>query len=467
MAQLKVLSAIEIDSLFSHPQTCFFFMQEKKRLRNEKFDAIGIFDRTQTHSFLSRYFKGDTDKALSYNPVPISFQSPAHLYDFFTKCNIKRICFVDKGIITIDDSHTAMQISDVKNAMKYKLDNEYFYWIGFSDGRLYLKDDALCLYLNLHEARHVAEQLGGHLGSFTVIAPVLTNCIKEDATYFVNNMFIKGYVFKSACIQHFNDSKLPFDTIKSYIDKGLSIFAGQNDWDEFELFVNQGMSTVFSEGADLNLIHPLIQQTFPDDSQFFPVQKRELLYEFVTTKNVSIDCKYHCDRDLFENAIMGRNDYKTYSLEEKQTRIKQLFDKTYLYVILSREEYKEKLHSSYPSVINSTRRKVWIFDDYGKALTFCQRKERFVAEGVPAIGLITSAKTGWDLHSILSLLLTWNVEDVELNPLEDDRMLLPIQFILSAHNLPVLRKDQIQRIQLDKSDNTNDNPWVFNDIVLA
>ena len=227
------------------------------------------------------------------------------------------------------------------------------------------------------------------------------------------------------------------------------------------------MSTVFSDTADLNLIHPLIQQTFPDDSQFFPVQKREALYEFATTKNISIDCKYHCERELFENAIMGRNDYKKYSIEEMQTRVHKMFDSTYLYIILSREEYKEKLHASFPSVINSNRRKVWIFDDYGKALTFCQHKERFVAEGVPAIGLITSAKTGWDLHSILSLLLTWNVEDIEVNPLEDDRVLLPIQFVLKTRNLQPIPKDQIQRIQLDKSEEIDDVSWTFNDIVLA
>ena len=148
--------------------------------------------------------------------------------------------------------------------------------------------------------------------------------------------------------------------------------------------------------------------------------------------------------------------------------MQKLFNTQYLYVILSREEYKEKYHASIPSIIESARRKIWIFEDYGKALNFCQQKDRFVAEGIPAIGLLSATTDGWDLHSILSLLLTINVADIEVNPLEDDRILLSIHNMLQIAGLQPKDKQTIKRIQLDKpEDEREEIPWIFNDIVLA
>lgn len=468
MAKINVLNSVDIDNLLSVPQTYYFFVNKnKQRLRNEKFEAIGIANRDNAVEALTAYFRGDKNKTQEYVLAPITFNTASHLQAFFSKGQIQRFCIVDIGIFTQQAVVESVQLAKIQELMTHKLDNEHFYWIGFSDGRSYLKDEALCLYLNQHEAQHEAEKVGGYLGSFTIVEPVFTNCIKTDSQYRLGDMSISGYVLKNACQQHFNKTMLPFSTIKTYIDKGLSVFAGQNDWDEFELFTHQGMSTLFSPQADRSLIHPLMQQSLPDDSQFFLIEKRESLYEFVSTKYVAIDCMYHCERAVFEDAIMGRNDYRQWTHEELIAKAQELFNKNYLYIILSRDDYKDKTHSSYPSIINAEQKKVWIFEDYGKALNFCQQKDRFIDNNVPAIGLLTSYREGWDLHNILSLLTTIDVQNVELNPLEEDRMLLPIRFLLKANNLPTLEKKDIHKICLDESEQMPNTPWIFNDIVLA
>lgn len=468
MAKINVLTPVVIDNLLTTPQTYYFFInKDKQRLRNEKFDAIGVANRDNAEAVLNSYFQGNKNKIQEYILAPITFNTAPHLQMFFTKGKIQRFCIVDVGIFTQQATDEAVMLARIQDLLQYKLDNEHFYWIGFSDGRSYLHDEALCLYLDKHEAQFQADNVGGHLGSFTIIAPIFTNCILADMKYYISNMLVPGHILKNACQQHFDKTMLPFDKIKTYVDKGLSVFAGQNDWDEFELFTHHGMSTLFSAEADRSLIHPLMQQSLPDDSQFFLIEKRESLYEFLTTKYIAIDCMYHCERVVFEDAIMGRNDYKHWTHEELTQKAQELFDKTYLYIVLSRDDYKEKTHSSHPSIINAEQKKVWIFEDYGKALNFCQRKDRFIDNNIPAIGLLTSIRAGWDLHNILSLLNTLGVENIELNPLEDDRMLLPIRFILKSKGLPLLDKNDIQKICLDTSDEAKDEPWIFNDIVLA
>ena len=468
MAQLCVLTPEEIIAIFDTPQTIYFFMKNKKKLHNTKYDAIGIKNQKNANAFLKKYFQKQPKLANEYVTASITFKDIAHLRDFVSKCNIQQFCIVDIGIFSLQNICDAQQIVALSQELQYKRDNESFYWIGFANGTTYTRDGALCLYLNVHEARQQADIVSGHLGMLNIIEPVFRECFKSDKIYYVNKTFVKGYVLAKACKYHFETTLLPFETVKEYVDNGLSVFAGQDAWDEFEVFTHQKMSTLFSPRADRNLIHPLVQQSFPQDSDFYPVTKRENLYSFVDTEYVFIDCMYHCRRSVFENAIMGRNDYPVWTEKEKADIVKCLFGAPYLYIILSREEYKERFHCSVPSVIYAERNKVWIFDDYGKALNFCQQKERFVAEGVPAIGLIASAKKGWDLHNILSLLLTIDVQDIELNPLEDDRALLSIEFMLQSQNLPILSKDNITRIQLVKAeDEEEETPWVFNDIVLA
>lgn len=468
MAQLKELTADEILALFNSPQTISFFMKNKKKMHNDRYDAIGIKNQKNAKAFLKKYFQKQPNAANDYTTAPITFAHVAQLLDFVEKCKIQQLCIVDLGIFPIQKVRDAQNIVNIAQALHHKLDNENFYWIGFPDGTTYTKEDALCLYLNIHEARQQADSVGGYLGTINIVQSVFLDCFKSETTYYLNKVIINGDILTTACKKHFEETQMSFNTVKEYVDKGLSVFAGQDDWDEFEVFNHQGMSTLFSPRADRHLIHPLVQQSFPQDSDFYPVQKRENLYSFVNTRYVFIDCMYHCTREIFENAIMGRNDYQDFSDKEKADITKCLFEAPYLYIILSREEYKERFHCSIPSVINTQKDRVWIFDDYGKAVNFCQQKERFVAEGIPAIGLIAAARKGWDLHTILSLLLTIGVEEVELNPLEDDRVLLSIMKMLQYQKLPILSKKEMVRIQLDKpTDEREETPWVFNDIVLA
>ena len=467
MAKMHVLTAPEITQLFSKEQTLFFFMKEKKRLRNDKFDAIGIVNYANAQPFLTQYFRGDAEKAQEYTAASITLKNPTHLFDFFSQCHLKNIYIADMGILSFNKAQDAMQQYKIEATLAHKLDNEHFYWIGFSNGSSYKQDGALCLYLRFHEAQQQADAMGGHLGTFTIVEPLCRDCFVPDEHYYIEGMLVKGHIIKNACQSHFNKTMLPFAIVKEYIDQGLSVFAGQNAWDEFELFKYQGFSSLFSPKASRNLIHPLVQQALPDDSAFFPIQKREALYEVVDTMYISFDCMYHCTREVFENAIMGKDNYKDWPEPELAHKTQELFNTTYLYIILSRENYNERTRTSFPSIINSARKRVWLFEDYGKALNFCQQKERFIDSDMPAIGLLTSATEGWDLHNILSLLLTRGVEDIELNPLEEDRMLLPIRFMLRVQNLQPLNKDAIKRIQLDTSDEKKDAPWIFNDILLA
>lgn len=468
MAQLRVLTAEEIYSLFSSPQEFFFFVKGKQKLSNSKYDIIGISTPEQAQSFLIKYFRQNQEAASQWIVTPLVMKSIEKFLTFFERGQITRLCIADVGIFTIQNVQEASQLKNILQLLEHKLDNENFYWIGFADGHTHTKNGALCIYLDFNEAQFAATQVGGHLGTINIVEPVFTERFVGDKNYYLKDMTIKGYLIKRACQYHFQRTLLSFDVVKQYIDRGLSVFAGQNDWDEFEVFTHQGMSTLFSARADKTLIHPLIQQSFPQDSDFYPVQKRESLYSFAETKFINIDCTYHCTREIFENAIMGRNDYQKITDDEKIQRVQKLFNTQYLYVILSREEYKEKHHASTPSIIESARRKIWIFEDYGKALNFCQQKDRFVAEGIPAIGLLSATTDGWDLHSILSLLLTINVADIEVNPLEDDRILLSIHNMLQIAGLQPKDKQTIKRIQLDKpEDEREEIPWIFNDIVLA
>lgn len=468
MAQLKELTSEEIVTLFKDPQTLFFFMKDKKKMHNGKYDAIGIKKQKNATAFLKKYFQKQPGEAENYMAAPITFRDVEYLQEFMVKCKIQRLCIVDVGLFTQKAVQEAQQIVNITRLLQYKLDNENFYWIGFPDGTTYTNNESLCLYINIHEARQQADSIGGHLGTLNIMKPVFNECFAPDKNYYINNVYVTGSVLTIACKKHFEATMLPFNTVKEYIDKGLSVFAGQDAWDEFEIFAHQGMSTFFSARADIHLIHPLVQQSFPQDSDFYSVPKRENLYSFINTEYIFIDCMYHCPRALFEEAIMGRNDYRQWTDQEKADITQCLFEAPYLYIILSREKYKEQFHCSVPSVIDTTKKRVWIFDDYGKSLSFCQRKDRFVAEGVPAIGLIASARKGWDLHTILSLLLTIGVEDIELNPLEDDRALLSIMNMLHSQKLPILSKREMVRIQLDKSEDTREEtPWFFNDIMLA
>lgn len=466
MGQIHLLTPEEINNFFSTQQTLFFFMKDKKRLRTEKWDAIGVCNHANASKALIQHFNGDVEAAKGHVVAALTVKNINQVYNFFKQCNLQQVYLADKGALSIQNIVDAICLTKILELLKHKLDNEYFYWIGFADGRKYMLKNSLLLYLNIHEARQEAEKIGGHLGSFTIVDPLFQSCLTEDY-YTINKMTVRKHILKKACLLHFQETLLTFDTVKTYIDTGLSVFAGQDAWDEYQTFLNQGMSTFFSPQADRSLIHPLIQQSFPDDSQFFPIEKRESLYHFIETNYIFIDCMYHCTRAVFEDAIMGRNDYKKWSNKELSYKTRELFNASYLYVILSRENYKEKIHASIPTVIPTERKRVWIFDDYGKALSFCQTKERFIDNGTPAIGLLSSMTEGWDLHTILSLLLQIGVQDVELNPLEEDRMLLPIDFMLKSQELSPLDKKLIKRIQLDTEETSNDTTWVFNDIVLA
>lgn len=467
MGQIHILTPEEINNFLSEKRTLFFFMKEKKRLHSDKFDAIGVYNQANAAKTLLHHFKGNADATKGYVTAAITIQNVEYLYKFFVQCNLKQIYLSDLGLISIYCVLDAVYIKQIATLLKHKVDNDCFYWIGFPDGTKYKENDNLCLYLNGHEALQIANKVGGHVASFTIVDPLFKKCFNDTDTYVVNQTVVKGHIIRTACMQHFQETLLPFETIKQYIDQGLNIFAGQNERGEYETFANQGMSTFFSSRADKTLIHPLIQQSFPENSQFFPVEKRESLYYFIDTNYIFIDGMYHCARPMFENAIMGRNDYRQWTNAEMIRKTQELFTASYLYIILSRENFKETVRASIPSIIPSERQRVWLFDDYGKALNFCQTQGRFIDSGTPAIGLLSATTEGWDLHTTLSSLLLIDVQDVEVNPLEDDRMLLSIKFMLDTQQLQPIEKERIKKIQLIESEKNNNDSWIFNDIVLA
>ena len=467
MANMRVLTRDEILTFASQKQTLYFFTQDKKRLRNAKFDAIGICDYSQAEQFLLSYFKNNKAQAKNCSAVVTSIKDIHALSRFVQKYELKHFFLADVGIFRAEDIFDASCEMKMLDALAFRLDNETFSWVRFPDGTDYRKNDCLYLFLNPIEAQQKAIELTGHVGSFTILNFVMENVLNLSHNYIVNDMVIKGHVLKSACLKHFYKTALPFERVKDYIDEGLSVFAGTDDDNSFELLMTHGLSTFFTNRATVDMIHPLIRQQFPQNSTFYNIPKRENLYQFAQTPYISIDCINHCKLEIFENAIMGRNDYKQWPMREIEHTVNELFETPYLYIILSREKFDKEHKSSVPTIIKSHRPRVWLFNDYGKALNFCQRKDWFIDAGSPAIGLLTSMVEGLDLHSILSLLLLQGVVDVELNPLEDDRMLIPIDLALKTRQLTPLQKDQIHHIKMDRDEDTEDDDWDFNEIVLA
>lgn len=88
MAQLKELTSEEIVTLFKDPQTLFFFMKDKKKMHNGKYDAIGIKKQKNATAFLKKYFQKQPGEAENYMAAPITFRDVEYLQEFMVKCKI-------------------------------------------------------------------------------------------------------------------------------------------------------------------------------------------------------------------------------------------------------------------------------------------------------------------------------------------------------------------------------------------
>lgn len=467
MTQLHQLSYKEIDSFFAEPRVLYFFTFENKLLTNAKYDAIGLINPQNAVLFLEQYFKNNPAQMEKCGLVKANITDLSFLSLYYTHSCFKNTYIGDLGFIKNDDVQQASMERMLVQKLQHKVDNDYITWIGFSDGTEYQYNNCRVLFIDEMEAERKAKEIGGHLGKINLLQATFSETISTNITYAVDNTLIPGFIIRNALMRRFQNTMLNFETVKRFIDKGLKVYAGTNDKEEFELFVCNSLSAFFTDRADESLIHPLIQQHFPTNSTFYNVPKREALYQFAQSQYISFDCMYHCSLETFENAIMGRNDYKKWNNRDKANKVQQLFQAQNLYIILSRQDYQEQYNCSYPSIVNSNRKRVWLFDNYGKAVNFCQQKDRCIKEGVPAIGLISSNIDGLDLYSTLSLLTYQDVLDVELNPLEDDRMILPIASMFKVMNLTPKKKNEITKIQLGEEDYRNKKPWIFNDIMLT
>ena len=91
MAQLKELTADEILALFNSPQTISIFMKNKKKMHNDRYDAIGIKNQKNAKAFLKKFFQKQPNAANDYTTAPITFAHVAQLLDFVEKCKIQQL----------------------------------------------------------------------------------------------------------------------------------------------------------------------------------------------------------------------------------------------------------------------------------------------------------------------------------------------------------------------------------------
>lgn len=467
MGKIRFLQHQEINNIFANGIMLYFIIYNDKIYKSSDCDAICSNSVDYINSYIKAITNNNETEIKKFKNIALNVTNTKSLLSFFNKFKLTQILLLNTGVLQIDNIRRAVAEQLIIDALKYKLDNEYISWIGFDDGTIYKHQEEVCLFLDETEAEQVAKKINGHLAKYTISTFVFSKIIDSAQNYYVLNQTVPGSVIITALQQHFFETELNFQETKMYIDEGLMVYAGTNDDDEFDIFLNNGQSAFFTEKADESLINPLIQQTFPSNPRFYKINKRESLYPFAHTPYVFIDNKYHVRLQTFDNAIMGRNDYRNWTLSEKQETTQRLFKTQYLYIILSQKDYRAKERCSYPLVINSQLKKIWIFDDYGKALNFCQQKNIISDEGYPFIGLLCSQVPGLDLLSTISLAKWDKVEQVELNPLEDDRMLLGIDEMFGYIQGYATPKEQIPKHYSKDNFYSNEDAPPYNDIMLT
>jgi hypothetical protein len=265
-------------------------------------------------------------------------------------------------------------------------------------------------------------------------------------------------------MRRFIKTSLDFQTIKQYIDNTLYVYAGTSE-NQFEVFTNCGMTAFFTTDNSANLINALIQQQFPANSTFYQLPKRDSLYTFIGSPYIFIDNKLHVTAQLFEDAITDTRATRQWTDKEIYDKVVELFQVPYLYIIVSEKDYRIADRCSWPYVVNAHKKRIWLFDNYGKALLFCQKNDLLADDGNSMIGLLCNNVPGLDLQSTLSLLKWQNIDYVEFNPGESNRIMLKIDRMLQTVNKTVLKYNELTRVEYPEVD--EEKPWLFNDILLA
>lgn len=468
MAPIKQILFNEINDIFKEKQTFYFVLTNNQFIQFNK-SVIVLLSKTDIRLLSAEPFNLPQNVLSNVKLWRVDIKGLEQLVKLYKQYNLKDILILNVGIITQNNLKMAIQVSFIAKQMSHKLDNENLAWVGFSDGSQYKENNSLRVYFNENEAQADADKLGAFLAKYSIVSPLFENIFKTNEQYCINGQVVPGSVLMAGIKKRFKDTMLNFEDTKRYVDLGLSVYAGKTE-DEFKIFQHYKMATFFTPSAETTLINPLILNKMPSNSIYYPVRNRESLYTFSNSKYVFFDCIYHTDISTFENAIDGKEYTTIWNQNQKKEKTQQLFQQQFLYIILSDLNYKASNKSSWPNIVNAYHRKVWIFEDYGKALMFCQQKHLFTEDGFPLIGLLSPHVQGLDLHSTLSLLLYQNVDDVELNPMEDDRMLLSIKDMLNWQNLSVIAKEKIHRT--GKKDvyttyESEQEEFIFNDIMLT
>lgn len=462
MIKQPILSYNDINGLLDGSPDFYAIKSEQRSLNIDSIDAIITTSPQVAASLLKQKLNFDTQRLKSCTLHKLKIHTFVDLYKYFKDNNLNSILLLECGIITKSNLQLAMCETKIIDMTKYMYDNDYVAWIGFSDGTLYEKNNSICLYFNLAEAEIEAAKVNGYLAKYTLVAITLNDILYEDRNYLIKNMSIPGYVIKTALLKSFIQKCLSFNETKRYLEKDLFVYSG-SVFEQFEVFANQGMSTVFTE-PDESLIQDLVQQQFPKNATFYELQRKDFVYPFIKTDFVFIDNRYHTSANIFLQAIVGETETQQYTSEEKTQRISDLFNANYLYILLSERTYSEEHHCGYPLIVGSPKGHVWIFDEYDKAYAFCEKHEMLMQNSIAPIGLLCSSVPGLDLHSTLSLLRHENILYVDINPNLSNRMIVSIDDMLQFQNKQIIPKKDIVRIDHDA---LLDKPFIFNDIILA
>ena len=256
------LSYNEINRLLGSSPELFVLVNAQKLFSVSSIEAIITTSPQEVLPAIQTQLKIDKNELKQCKLNKINIQNAKALCNFFQKHNLNNVYCVNWGLITKQKLLYALYEEIVYNLTINMFDNECFYWIGFSDGTLYQKDNALILYFDANVADVKASEVNGFLGKHTIVEPLFFDIFNPSALYCIDQYKIPGHIIKSGLMRRFIKTSLDFQTIKQYIDNTLYVYAGTNE-NQFEVFTNCGMTAFFTTDNSANLINALIQQQFP------------------------------------------------------------------------------------------------------------------------------------------------------------------------------------------------------------
>lgn len=350
------------------------------------------------------------------------------------------------GVITSDDivRNDPKKVEELIKLIWQKQDNDCFFFIK-KDNNFVKEDFFTKLFFDERTAIMDAEKFGGTIEQHTLVEPLYNKMFSNINLFKVNEQIYTMSEILSALFFKFQKQCLPFNSMRSLLNMGLSIYEGE-DYDGVKVFKQLGCATFFTYDVSEQDLPISAKNLMPENAKFVRVEPLDKMYDYLTSKYIFLNGARHTSKEIFYNALSGYDYKKVWTREEIEYKLENISRVDQLFVILS-DNMIQTTGRIFPQIININFPTIRIFSDYGRAVMFCQNNNKYSYDGKMLIGELNRNVPGYTLLEFLSQALIIGIKGIEIDPGDEERLFIPLKMYFDATRQRPLEPNRIYEVE--------------------